>query len=221
LQYGTFTWNLSDLPFTLVLLDIDQRHLLRLGHGEEELNTDQNFGKFGRVNSFLERRLYLLQEVDRLSKSLGIEGEHGATCETAGYFYSIHVLPTWNSYISAAKEAQTSEALKNNFPFSVFFSNAPQPLFTEEMSFDDALDVVEGCFRHLEKMFTELEDIRPFELLRTGTDRANYLLTKEAKIIAMTCTHAALKVMYLQTDISYSISSHTHHFNAATRTCWT
>ena len=28
--------------------------------------------------------------------------------------------------------------------------------------------------------------------MRSGLDRANYLLVKEAKIIAMTCTHAAL-----------------------------
>ena len=32
-----------------------------------------------------------------------------------------------------------------------------------------------------------------FELVRSGYDRGNFLLTKEAKIIAMTCTHAALK----------------------------
>ncbi|KAM3579300.1 hypothetical protein VKS41_008163 [Umbelopsis sp. WA50703] len=184
---------LNQLFEKILALNIDQRHLLRLGHGEEELNTDQNFGKFGRVNSFLERRIFLLQEVDRLSQSLNIEGEHGSTCETAGYFYSVHVLPTWNSYITNAKEVGSSEALQSMFPFAAFFSNAPQPLFADSMTFEDTLDVVEGCFRHLEKIFTELEDIRPFELLRTGTDRANYLLTKEAKIIAMTCTHAALK----------------------------
>ena len=38
-----------------------------------------------------------------------------------------------------------------------------------------------------------LQEFRAFELLRSGADRANYLLVKEAKIIAMTCTHAALK----------------------------
>ena len=32
-----------------------------------------------------------------------------------------------------------------------------------------------------------------FPVLITGRDRTNYLLVKEAKIIAMTCTHAALK----------------------------
>ena len=32
-----------------------------------------------------------------------------------------------------------------------------------------------------------------FPFLIAGRDRTNYLLVKEAKIIAMTCTHAALK----------------------------
>lgn len=185
--------------------------MLRLGHGEEELNTDQNFGKFGRVNSFLERRIFLLQEVDRLSQSLNIEGAHGSTCETAGYFYNIHVLPIWTSYIASAREAGSAKALQQNFPFVAFFATAPQPLFTAEMSFDDSLSIAEGCFRHLEKIFTELEDIRPFELLRTGTDRANYLLTKEAKIIAMTCTHAALKVTTKSLlDCCYNLSLYTN-----------
>lgn len=35
--------------------------------------------------------------------------------------------------------------------------------------------------------------MRPFEIMRSQRDRSNYLLTKEAKVIAMTCTHAALK----------------------------
>ena len=38
-----------------------------------------------------------------------------------------------------------------------------------------------------------LQEFRSFELLRSSRDRINYLLIKEAKIIALTCTHAALK----------------------------
>ena len=38
-----------------------------------------------------------------------------------------------------------------------------------------------------------VQEFRAFELLRSSRDRINYLLTREAKIIAMTCTHAALK----------------------------
>ncbi len=45
----------------------------------------------------------------------------------------------------------------------------------------------------MERLFAELEEFRAFELLRSGRDRAEYLLVKEAKIIAMTCTHAALR----------------------------
>ena len=42
-------------------------------------------------------------------------------------------------------------------------------------------------------MFTFLEECRAFEILRTYQERAKYLVTTQAKIIAMTCTHAALK----------------------------
>ncbi|KAI9315690.1 P-loop containing nucleoside triphosphate hydrolase protein [Dichotomocladium elegans] len=172
-------------------LDIDSRHLVRLGHGEEELNTELSFSKYGRVSSFLERRLELLSEVTRLAQSLGIQGDHGATCETASYFYRYHVLIHWERYMS--NHTGTSDDIRSYFPFAYFFSNAPKPVFTSDMGVEEALEAAQGCFRHLEKMFEELEEIRAFELLRSSYDRANYLVTKEAKIIAMTCTHAALK----------------------------
>ncbi|RHZ66997.1 hypothetical protein Glove_303g82 [Diversispora epigaea] len=182
----------------IMALDVDERHLLRLGHGEEELNTELSFSKYGRVNSFLEKRLSLLQEVDRLAKSLVVGGEHGYTCETAGYFYLYHVLSKWEPYIDKCRQGLEKgnvsvETMQNEFIFIKYFADAPQPLFPEDASYAETLEIIEGCFRHIEKIFTELEEIRGFELLRTSYDRANYLLTKEAKIIAMTCTHAALK----------------------------
>ena len=56
-------------------LDIDERHLLRLGHGEEMLETEKDFSRYGRVNYVLQQRLALLKEVNRLQKSLGVQGE--------------------------------------------------------------------------------------------------------------------------------------------------
>jgi intron-binding protein aquarius len=38
-----------------------------------------------------------------------------------------------------------------------------------------------------------VQECRAFELLRGQADRVNYLVTKHAKVVAMTCTHAALK----------------------------
>lgn len=79
-------------------LDIDERHLLRLGHGEEDLETDANYGKYGRVESFLDNRGRLLAEVDRLAANFGAPGAHGNSCETAGYFDRVYVRPAWTKF---------------------------------------------------------------------------------------------------------------------------
>ena len=50
-------------------LDIEERHLLRLGHGEEELATEKDFSRFGRVNFILSLRMELLKEVECLQVS--------------------------------------------------------------------------------------------------------------------------------------------------------
>ncbi|KAJ3152646.1 hypothetical protein HDU89_001339 [Geranomyces variabilis] len=184
-------------------LDIDPRHILRLGHGQEELELANagSWGKYGRVNAFLEKRIQLLGEVDRLAQSLEIQGAHGHTCETAGYFYLYHILSRWEPYIHKVTVAASggedqsgaTEALIAGFPFEAYFADAPQPLFPPDASFQDLLDIAHGCWRHIKKMFDQLDEIRAFELLRSSHDRSNYLLVKEAKIVAMTCTHAALK----------------------------
>jgi intron-binding protein aquarius len=84
------------------------------------------------------------------------------------------------------------EAIQRYFPFRQFFSDAPQPLFKSK-SYKEDMEIAEGCFRYIKRIFEQLDEFRAFELLRTGLDRSRYLLVKEAKIIAMTCTHAALK----------------------------
>ena len=185
---------LNQLFQKIMLLDIDQRHLLRLGHGEEDLETDVSYGKQGRVESFLDNRARLLPEVNRLAENLGAPGAHGNSCETAGYFQSVYIMPTWAKFWNAVtQDSTTSSDIPTLFPFHRYFSNAPQPLFPPDSSKDDMLDIARGCERHITKIFTELEDIRPFEILRNARDKANYLLVKEARIIAMTSTHAAMR----------------------------
>lgn len=187
---------LNQLFEKIMALDIDERHLLRMGHGEEELETEKDFSRYGRVNYVLSRRLELLQEVARLQESLGVPGDVSYTCETAGHFYLYQVMSRWEEYMSKVKpkpgrEVKT-EDVASHFPFHKYFSNAPQPVFKGQ-SYQEDMDIAEGCYRHIRKIFTQLEEFRAFELLRSGLDRSKYLLVKEAKIIAMTCTHAALK----------------------------
>ncbi|KAL8674133.1 MAG: hypothetical protein Q9168_001470 [Polycauliona sp. 1 TL-2023] len=185
---------LNQLFQKITKLDIDARHLLRLGHGEEDLETDVSYSKHGRVESFLDNRGHYLAEVNRLAANVEAPGAHSNSCETAGYFNSVYIVPVWIKFWDIANAAHASITdITTSFPFHQYFSNAPQPLFPPEASREQVLDVARGCQRHIERIFTELEDIRPFEILRTSRDKANYLLIKEARIIAMTSTHAAIR----------------------------
>ncbi|KAJ5580048.1 uncharacterized protein N7459_006033 [Penicillium hispanicum] len=185
---------LNQLFQKIIALDIDERHLLRLGHGEEELDSDSSYGKYGRVESFLDNRNLYLSEVMRLAASMRAEGAHGNSCETAGYFYTVYVQPAWAKFWDRAHAEETSnEDIIASFPFHEYFSNAPQPLFDAGASKETLLDTATGCQRHIDRIFSELEDIRPFEILRQPRDKANYLLIKEARVIAMTSTHAAMR----------------------------
>ncbi|KAL3475305.1 P-loop containing nucleoside triphosphate hydrolase protein [Aspergillus californicus] len=185
---------LNQLFQKIVALDIDERHLLRLGHGEEELETETSYSKYGRVESFLDNRNFFLAEVIRLAASIGAQGAHGNSCETAGYFNTVYIKPAWAKFWDfVSAENVTTEDTIAAFPFHEYFSNAPQPVFDSSSAKEVVVDVAQGCQRHIEKIFSELEDIRPFEILRQPKDKANYLLVKEARIIAMTSTHAAMR----------------------------
>ncbi|KAG8194552.1 hypothetical protein JTE90_013299 [Oedothorax gibbosus] len=187
---------LNQLFEKIMALDIDERHLLRLGHGEESLETEKDFSRYGRVNFVLAKRLELLNEVRKLQESLNVPGDVSYTCETAGHFYMYHVLARWEEFLSKVKPGKNKkvdvEKVAEYFPFNKFFEDAPKPLF-QGKTYEEDIEKAEGCFRYIKKIFFQLEEFRAFELLRSGLDRSQYLLVKEAKIIAMTCTHAALK----------------------------
>jgi intron-binding protein aquarius len=190
---------LNDLFQKLMQRDVPARYLLRLGQGERDLDTDLDFSRQGRVNAMLQRRLELLAVVERLATSLGVPEDVAYTCETAGHFWLTHVLARWEKFDAAVAAARArGEAasapsfVADRFPFSGFFADAPQPLFSG-VDFEADKRKANGCMRHVREMFTELAECRAFELLKNAGDRSNYLLTKQAKVVAMTCTHAALK----------------------------
>ncbi|POR37140.1 Intron-binding protein aquarius [Tolypocladium paradoxum] len=185
---------LNQLFAKIIALDIDERHLLRLGHGEEDLDAAGSFGKHGRVESFLDNRQRFLLEVRKLAVSIGAPGAHDNSAETAGYFNKVYVEPVWLKFLQvAASEESSVSDIAQEFPFHGYFADAPQPLFPQEADRVQVLDIAHGCYRHISKVFSELADILPFEILRRERDKANYLLTNEARIIAMTTTHAAIR----------------------------
>ncbi|KAK5135217.1 hypothetical protein LTR08_005466 [Meristemomyces frigidus] len=184
---------LNQLFAKLVGGEVEARHLLRLGHGEEELATEARFGKAGRVESFLERGAVLLGKVQVLAQGLGVLGMHGGSCEAAGYFYAVHVLPRWAAFWKAVGEEEGGADVVALFPFHAYFADAAEILWPAGASREVLVEAARGCERHLRRVFEELEEIRPFELLGGQRDKADYLLVKEARVVAMTSTHAAMR----------------------------
>lgn len=110
---------LNDLFQKIIQRDVPSRYLLRLGMGEAELETEEQFSRVGRVNAMLARRMELLAEVQRLAKSLKVPESLAYTCETAGHFWLLHVLARWEKFSAAAKAAHTPECVAELFPFKV------------------------------------------------------------------------------------------------------
>lgn len=110
------------------------------------------------------QRLLLLKDVERLASTLGASVDAGSTCETAGHFYLYHISPRCAQFRTAMASIDNVPALVAAFPFSAFFSDAPQPLF-DESSLERSTALAAGCIAHVEAMFTKLEEYRPFELL--------------------------------------------------------
>lgn len=106
-------------------LDIDERHLLRLGHGHGMLGTKQNFGKTGRVDFMLGLRQERLADFERLAQAvLGSSGQAAYTCETATIAFRAQVLPAWRRFLEQAKESADEDFVQQNFPFSGYWADA-------------------------------------------------------------------------------------------------
>lgn len=79
---------LNDIFKKIINLDIDERHLVRLGYGEKYLKLEKDFSKNGRINYNLHRRLVLLQELEILAQIVGNKISEEFTCETAEIYYN-------------------------------------------------------------------------------------------------------------------------------------
>ncbi len=175
-----------------------------------------------------------------MAKQLGVAEGLTYTCETAAYFWLLHVLSRWEKFSADAAAKQTPECIKELFPFKAraprraacspptascsrhpdnsatvshlrrlcgsqfrcrcplhcgggwqvwrcwllptslrpgqdraiachlvqdYFADAPEEVF-KGASYAEDLERARGCFRHLRRMFQELEECRAFELLK-------------------------------------------------------
>jgi len=148
-----------------------------LGSGEKDLRQSlaiagakgggrgkgEEFTKQGRVNWSLARRIQLLSQVQRLGESLGVIGDVGYTCETAEYFYADKIKSLIEKFEVDSRSITDTTDIAPLFPFSEYFSDTPEPLFCGDLSTD--LESVRGCFKHITKLFQELQDLRYLQFI--------------------------------------------------------
>ena len=112
---------LNDIFEKIARLDIDERHLVRLGMGEKDLNLQKDFSKYGRVNYMLERRIMLLEEAAKIAESLKNSGEEETfTCETAGIFFRYQVLSRWEEFQKILKNREKKGEVNDLIEFFPF-----------------------------------------------------------------------------------------------------
>ncbi|EGC40086.1 hypothetical protein DICPUDRAFT_147081 [Dictyostelium purpureum] len=187
-------------------LDINERYLLRLGHGQKQLQTSKDFTKGGRIDFWLNLRISQLEKVDQLAKSIDVADDVSYTCDTALQFFSFHVLSKWEKFQHDLEKLQKEsnnndnsaaqiKYIIENYPFGKFFldNSIAKELFSTDKSLQENQEILKELWLYIENIFKELEECKVFELLKSSNDRYNYLLLKQSKIVAMTCTYASLK----------------------------
>jgi intron-binding protein aquarius len=186
---------LNHLFEKLVHSDIDSKHLLRLGHGGDDLNDTEEWSNTGRINSFIQEQIRLLGIVAKLVESFELVTDHASTCEQSLYFQNTVIVPKILEYSKLKSNISSIDELKQVYPFYKFLNlyTGKRFEFNENTDLDQALDYCDQGITFINDLFKKVDATRPFELLRSNKDRANYLLVKEARVIAMTCTYASLK----------------------------
>lgn len=168
--------NLSQYP------NLKSHQVLRLGSGEEKLlgKDRSQFTAMGRVESINTFRHSLFEKVQQLVICLGLEGKGDFTdsCDSCLAFYHNHVLP--------ALENCTSD----NFPFRNFFYEYGEKI-TNESSFLKESELRDACLI-IRQLFEDIRELRPYEIISNARQKANLLLARDAKIVAMTSTYAAM-----------------------------
>ena len=224
---------LNDLFAKIAERDVEKRHLLRLGHGERDLDSIEDFSRLGRVDYCLRRREILLKVVQRLAESMGYLDDVAYSCETSEHFATTAVLPRVQTYLKALEQGcsdaekaelcqvpasftkeQRAEIARwdeendseagHLFPFKRFFASHEGAIFPGSLSLEEQERRGKLCMRSIRDVFNELKEYRAFELLRNGRHRTDYILTNQARIVAMTCTHAAIaRQRFLESEFTF------------------
>jgi len=118
---------LNDLFEKIMKRNINEKHLLRLGYGNKELNVEGNFTQLGRINHMLTQRINKLKIIQYLCETLRVAKVYSSTCEIAINFYNNEVLSKWQEFEDKLDKIENKDPTKLDslnigklFPFTEF-----------------------------------------------------------------------------------------------------
>ena len=151
---------------------VKPRHLLRMGGSGHGYG---HFGPYGRREHCQRRQRQILSRVSILSESLGVT-EHGVqfTCETAGHFYSVHVHPRINIFLT---NLEINGGAMN--PFEKYFQQIQRGSGGKRSSSEQIIQQMD----QMTEMFHELRDYSPFEWMPFARHQISYLETTLSKVV--------------------------------------
>lgn len=182
---------LNDLVEKFLEGDIDPLRVLRLGQGESNVSWNEPISKEGRINALLQKRLLLLSEVARLSNSMESTPSIPTdwSCEAATALFENVIKKEWESFKKSDSEDW------HTFPFRRFMEGH-RVLGNGEMGQEKEAPSSKDpnrCYVWISRIFEELQELSFLEVFRSNRQRGSYLVTAYARIIAMTCVHAAMQ----------------------------
>lgn len=211
---------LNDI-FTKLVLNghVDEHHIVRLGGSEFEIEGIGDFSKWGRVNFILQRRLDLLDLLKKLIDAIEVQGDYNFNIQLALSFFESKVLNllrfSRDSDINMSSEGDTAGDRATSEERKKIFTRRLELLdkfFDSEIEFVQSLRDMETRWNLLKSVkatgdedawilhrrefihyfYNMIKELQPFEVLRNNADRGRYLVEKYARLVAMTCTHAAI-----------------------------
>ncbi|KAF4127688.1 AAA domain [Phytophthora infestans] len=176
------------------------------GGKESEGAFHADFSHDGRVAFLLERRAALLAEVEQMAQWLikrdaaryaGLAGGSASySCENALVFYQFHM----KTFLEAARDTSKLTSKDDKVAAIVEFFTMRKGVAP------NVVDALRQFSLDIESYFAELRRLQPLELLQTPRQRGDLYLIHHARIVAMTCTHAALNHRRI-TDLGLTFGS--------------
>ena len=197
--------------------------------------ADDTFSRASTINYILQLRIELLAKVKMLAVSLGLEhvaDDYAFNCENANMFWLNKIEPIWDLYVKTveritadgtAESVLVSKLDSNQVPRGIdsmegYVASATKAELAKSLLHHHSIEEILFPFRRfcvqtksdfsmesISAIFSRLRECAPFEILRSVRDRSQFLLTCQARVVAMTSTGlSAQREMLLAQGFQYT-----------------